>query len=238
MLSNANREINWLAPHPLALLLIFIQRAPSVYPVKRRRRGGGSGVGQAARSLDPFSIATAGSPGGTKSRVASSAPTKGAGSRHRSLSGDIPCPEQHPYLHCLLPPSSPPPLLLLPQPGSAPSRSWAWRRHPLLAPCSQRLPAPYSEWRRERRRRRRNGAAAALVPPRVRAVRGRARSPHARRALAACSPAPAWEHPDSAPPFGHRWPLGLKHLVRRAAEGEGMQVSAVSTCSFSSPPCI
>lgn len=109
MLSNANREINWLAPHPLALLLIFIQRAPSVYPVKRRRRGGGSGVGQAARSLDPFSIATAGSPGGTKSRVASSAPTKGAGSRHRSLSGDIPCPEQHPYLHCLLPPSSPPP---------------------------------------------------------------------------------------------------------------------------------
>lgn len=42
--SNANRERDWFPPHPLARLLIFIQRTPSVYPVKEeeeKRRGVG-----------------------------------------------------------------------------------------------------------------------------------------------------------------------------------------------------
>lgn len=181
----------------------------------------GSGVGQAACSLDLFSIATAGFSGGTKSPSTSSARPRtelAAGSVRRAVIS--PAQSSIPTSSASFPPSLLFPslfFLLLLQPRSAPSRSWAWHCHPLLPPCAQRLAVPRRaalccETGAERQRSYLRGCWR---------VRGLARSSHARRAP---------DRPQPGPRLGasrHRfaanapWVLGIKILTALCSRGRG-----------------
>lgn len=190
---------------------------------------GGSGAGQAACSLDPFSIATAGSSGGTKSPGASSARSRtelAAGSGRRAVTS--PAQSSIPTSSAFFPPSLPPPSLPpLPPPPSATIRtqselglapaptsptvcSAAGRAGPCRAvPCRGG-----GGGGAERRRRRTNLRGCGRV-------RGRARSPHARRAPRRPQPGPrlgaSRRHFAAEAPSA----LGIKILTALGSRGRG-----------------
>jgi len=230
--SNASREIDWLPPHPLARLLIFIQRTPSVYPVKEEEeRRGGAGPGRLLAPLDPFSAATAGSSGGTKSPGASPPRPRtelpaGSGRRAVTFPAQSSIPTSSAAFHpSLSPPSFLPSLPPLPPPPAATIRTQS-ELGLAPAPTSPSVCPAVGRAAEEEERSGRSAPASA-------GAGGRA-APMPGGRPAARSPAPAREQPVGASPRRHRRPSGLKHSLRRAAEGEGEQVSAGCTCA---PPC-
>lgn len=205
--------------------------APDFYPkdsicISCRGGGeaGGSGAGPAAGSLDPFSVAAAGSSGGTKSPGASFARP-----RTELAAGAVISPAQSsiPTSFAFFPPSLLLPsllFLLLPQPRSAPSRSWAWHGHPLLPPCAQQPAVPCRAAPCSAAEEKQSGAGDPSSAAAGGCAGGRAALMPGGR-----SPAPAWEHPAGTSARRHRRPLGLKYSALRAAPGEGQQVSAGCT---------